>query len=156
LPRGGHMTVAPYSTAARDEQWTGTRLSAEPVRSESGADFKWGASPKLTIDATLNPDFSQIESDIPQVSVNSRFALSYPAKPAFFLEGVDLLSTPLKLVYTRSITSPAWGIRATGQSGSTAYTVLAAEDRGGGAVVLPGPEGSSLVSQDFRSLAVIA
>src|SRR5437867_2351191 len=155
LPRGSHMTVAPYSTAAREEQWTGARLSADPVRSDAGVDFKWSASPKLTIDATLNPDFSQIESDIPQVSVNSRFALSYPEKRAFFLEGVDLLSTPLRVVYTRSITSPAWGIRATGHAGSTAYTVLAAEDRGGGAVVLPGAEGSSLARQDFRSLAVI-
>ena len=155
LPRGGHMTVAPYSTAAREEQWTGARLSADPVRSDAGVDFKWSASPKLTIDATLNPDFSQIESDVPQVSVNSRFALSYPEKRAFFLEGVDLLSTPLRVVYTRSITSPAWGLRATGQAGSTAYTVLAAEDRGGGAVVLPGAEGSSLARQDFRSLAVI-
>ena len=155
LPAGGHLTLAPYSTAARDEQWTGSRLSAAPVRSDSGVDFKWNASSKLTIDATLNPDFSQIESDVPQVSVNSRFALSYPEKRAFFLEGVDLLSTPLRVVYTRSITSPAWGIRATGQSGSTAYTVLAAEDRGGGTVVLPGAEGSSLVRQDFRSLALI-
>src|SRR6476469_11146676 len=62
---------------------------------------------------------------------------------------------PLRAVYTRSITSPAWGIRATGQTGSTAYTFLATEDRGGGAVVLPGAEGSSLVRQDFRSLAII-
>ncbi len=155
LPHGSHLTVAPYSTAARDEQWTGARLAADPVRSDTGADFKWSASPRLTIDATLNPDFSQIESDVPQVSVNSRFALSYPEKRAFFLEGVDLLSTPLRVVYTRSITSPAWGIRATGQSGSTAYTILAAEDRGGGAVVLPGAEGSSFARQDFRSLVVI-
>jgi hypothetical protein len=155
LPHGSHLTIAPYSTAAREEQWTGARHAADPVRSDTGADFKWSASPKLTIDATLNPDFSQIESDIPQVSVNSRFALSYPEKRAFFLEGTDLLSTPLRVVYTRSITSPAWGIRATGQAGSTAYTLLAAEDRGGGAVVLPGAEGSSFARQDFRSLALI-
>ena len=155
LPHGGHITVAPYSTAAREEQWTGARLAADPVRSDAGADFKWSASPKLTIDATLNPDFSQIESDIPQVSVNSRFALSYPEKRAFFLEGTDLLTTPMRVVYTRSITSPAWGIRATGQSGSTAYTVLAAEDRGGGSVVLPGAEGSRLARQDFRSLVLV-
>ena len=155
LPHGSHLTAAPYSTAARDEQWTGSRLTADPLRSDTGADFKWSATPKLTIDATLNPDFSQIESDVPQVSVNSRFALSYPEKRPFFLEGVDLLSTPMRLVYTRSITSPAWGIRATGQSGSTAYTLLAVEDRGGGAVVLPGPEGSSTAPQDFRSLALI-
>ena len=155
LPRGGHITVAPYSTASRDEQRIGTDLAADPVRSDGGLDLKWNASSKLTIDATLNPDFSQIESDVPQVSVNSRFALSYPEKRAFFLEGVDLFSTPLRAVYTRSITSPAWGIRATGQTGTTAYTLLAVEDRGGGAVVLPGSEGSSFVRQDFRSLAVI-
>lgn len=155
LPRGGHLTLAPYSTAARAERRIGTGLAADPVRSNGGMDVKWSPSPKLTFDATLTPDFSQIESDVPQVSVNSRFALSYPEKRAFFLEGTDLLSTPLRAVYTRSITAPAWGIRATGQSGSTAYMLLAAEDRGGGAVVLPGAEGSSFVRQDFRSLAVI-
>jgi len=155
LPRGSHMTAAPYSTAAHDEQWTSGRLSVDPVRSDAGADFKWSASPKLTIDATLNPDFSQIESDVPQVSANSRFALSYPEKRPFFLEGVDLFSTPLRIVYTRSITAPAWGIRATGQTGSTAYTLLATEDRGGGAVVLPGAESSTTAAQDFRSLALI-
>ena len=156
LPRAGHLTVAPYTTAARDEHRIGSApLSADPVRSDGGVDVKWNASTRLTMDATLNPDFSQIESDVPQVSVNSRFALSYPEKRPFFLEGVDLFSTPLRPVYTRSITAPAWGIRATGQSGSTAYTILAAEDRGGGAVVLPGAEGSSLVRQDFRSLVLV-
>ncbi len=155
LPHGGHLTVAPYSTAARNEQRVGAGLTPDPLRSNTGADLKWNASSKLTIDATVNPDFSQIESDVPQVSVNSRFALSYPEKRAFFLEGVDLLSTPLRAVYTRSITSPAWGIRATGQTGSTAYTFLATEDRGGGAIVLPGAEQSSFVRQDFRSLALI-
>ncbi len=155
LPSGGHTTFAPYSTAARDEHQSGTRLAAEPVRSDIGGDFKWNASSRLIVDATLNPDFSQIESDVPQLSVNNRFALSYPEKRAFFLEGVDLLATPLRAVYTRSITAPAWGLRATGQSGQTAYTLLAAEDRGGGAVVLPGTEGSSLAAQDFRSLAII-
>jgi hypothetical protein len=155
LPRGGHITIAPYSTAAREEKRVGSGLSADPVRGDTGLDLKWSLSSKMTVDATLNPDFSQIESDIPQVSVNSRFAFSYPEKRAFFLEGVDLLTTPMRAVYTRSIASPAWGIRATGQTGSTAWTLLAAEDRGGGATVLPGAEGSSLVRRDYRSLALI-
>lgn len=155
LPQGGHLTFAPYSTAARDEKLVGRDLAADPLRGNGGMDMKWNLSNALTVDGTLNPDFSQIESDIPQVSANTRFALSYPEKRAFFLEGVDLLTTPLRAVYTRSITAPAWGIRTTGQSGSTAYTLLAAEDRGGGAVILPGAEGSSSVRQDFRSLALI-
>lgn len=155
LPLGGHLTLAPYTTAARNEQLVGTPLAAESLNGNAGLDMKWSASRALTIDATVNPDFSQIESDVPQVSVNSRFALSFPEKRSFFLEGVDLFSTPLKAVYTRSISSAAWGIRATGKTDTVAYTLLAAEDRGGGSVVIPGRYGSSAVPQDFRSLALI-
>lgn len=135
LPTGSHFTIVPYTTAS--SRGTG----------EIGADLKWNPSTRLTIDATVNPDFSQIESDVPQLAVDSRFALSYPEKRAFFLEGVDLLSTPLQAVYTRTITAPAWGVRATGQSGSTAYTLLVADDKGGGVTIVPGPYGSSVVTQ---------
>lgn len=155
LPGGGHMTFAPYSTAQRNERLVGSALTNEPLRSDVGIDLKWSASPTLTIDTTLNPDFSQIESDVPQLSVNNRYALSYPEKRTFFLEGVDLLSTPMRAVYTRSITSPAWGIRATGQAGSSAYTLLVAEDRGGGTIVLPSAEGSRFAPQDLRSRVLI-
>jgi hypothetical protein len=155
LPRAAHFTLAPYSTAQTTEQRTFGVLARDPVRTDAGIDLKWNASSKLTVDATLNPDFSQIESDVPQLAANNRYALSYPEKRTFFLEGTDLLSMPIRAVYTRSITSPAWGIRATGQSGPTAYTILAAEDRGGGAVVLPGNQGSQTAPQNFRSQAVV-
>ena len=159
LPAGGHLTLAPYSTAQRDEHRASDLRSpvvTDPLESDVGLDLKWSPSATLTFDGTLNPDFSQIESDIPQISVNSRFALDYPEKRTFFLEGVDLLSTPLRAVYTRAITSPAWGARATGKAGTTAYTVLLAEDRGGGTMVLPGALSSELVTQDFRSRILIA
>jgi hypothetical protein len=155
LPRGAHFTLAPYSTAQTTEQRSFAGLAREPVRTDAGLDLKWNASTKLTVDVTLNPDFSQIESDVPQLAANNRYALSYPEKRTFFLEGTDLLSMPIRAVYTRSITSPAWGVRATGQSGSTAYTILAAEDRGGGSVVLPGNQGSQLAPQNFRSQALV-
>lgn len=147
LPAGSHFTVAPYSTASVSRQ------PAVSSRQESdfGLDLKWNPSAGLTIDGTLNPDFSQIEADVPQIDVNNRFALSYPEKRTFFLEGVDLLSTPIAATYTRSIGSPAWGMRATGHAGASAYTFLVAEDRGGGSTILPGPQGSEFVSQDFRS-----
>ena len=103
----------------------------------------------------MNPDFSQIEADTAQIAVNNRFALFYPEKRPFFLEGVDLLDTPLGAVYTRSITSPRWGGRATGKVKGLAYTLLAADDRGGGSVILPGPTESSLAPQDYRSLVGI-
>jgi hypothetical protein len=155
LPRGGNVVAAPYSAAESTQRRVDERLAREPLRSDTGLDLKWNASTRLTIDATLNPDFSQIESDVPQLEINNRYALSFPEKRAFFLEGVDLLSTPVRAVYTRSITSPAWGLRATGEAGASAYTVLVAEDRGGGAVVLPSTEGSSFAPQDFRSRVLI-
>lgn len=143
LPAGSHFTIAPYATAQ-------SRIGSGQ-ESDVGLDMKWNPSARLTLDGTLNPDFSQIEADVPQIDVNNRFALSYPEKRTFFLEGVDLLSTPIAATYTRSITSPAWGMRATGHAGASAYTFLVAEDRGGGTIVLPGPQGSEFVSQDFRS-----
>ena len=66
----------------------------------------------LVLDVALNPDFSQVESDEPQTTVNRRFEVYFPEKRPFFLEGVDLLATQIPAVYTRSITSPRWGAAA--------------------------------------------
>src|SRR6185295_3351582 len=86
---------------------------------DGGLDAKWTPNADTAIDATINPDFSQIESDVAQISANERFALFYPEKRPFFLEELDLFSTPIQAVYTRTITSPRWGLRSTGQVGST-------------------------------------
>jgi Domain of unknown function (DUF5916)/Carbohydrate family 9 binding domain-like len=139
LPAGSHLNLAPYTTIA-----TTNNHQQTTTNTDLGFDLKWNPNAKLTIDGTLNPDFSQIESDRPQLAVNTRFALDQPEKRSFFLEGVDLLSTPMRAVYTRTIHAPAWGLRTTGQAGSTAYTMLLAEDRAGGAVVVPGAYGSEL------------
>lgn len=162
LPSGGHVTLTPYSAANVTERQGGVSASGRGIPagtrrfdSEQGLDVKWNPSTRLTIDATLNPDFSQIEADVPQFSVNSRFALADPEKRAFFLEGIDLLSTPIRAVYTRAITAPAWGLRATGRSDRDAWTLLLTEDRGGGSLILPGPDGSAVAPQDFRSRVAV-
>ena len=83
--------------------------SGEFVREETdvnpGANLHFGFT-NLSIDATVNPDFSQVESDAGQVTVNERFALFYAEKRPFFLEGIELFSTPNQLVYTRQIVAP--------------------------------------------------
>jgi len=149
LPTGGALFAAPYAT--------GQARQAGPVPGPSelraGADFKWTPGAGTALDATLRPDFSQIESDVAQLGVNTPFALFYPEKRPFFLEGADLFQTPLPVVYTRSIAAPAWGARATGELGRTAYTLLVTHDQGGGSAILPGPVQSSLVTQDFGSSA---
>ncbi|HSM13069.1 MAG TPA: DUF5916 domain-containing protein [Thermoanaerobaculia bacterium] len=157
LPEGSHWVVAPYAAAGRTEsaEEPGAALDRRDSSYEGGADLKWIPNPDTVIDVAINPDFSQIESDAPVITANERFAIFQPEKRPFFLESVDLFSTPINAVYTRTFTAPRWGARATGSTGRTQYTMLVGQDRGGGSVILPGSNGSDFVDQDFDSLVAI-
>jgi len=157
LPTGGGIVFAPYATAryeATPEGELGSPLERS-FEAAAGFDAKWRPDASTVIDATLNPDFSQIESDVALIAANERFALFFPEQRPFFLEGLELLQTPLQVVYTRTMTDPQWGARATGRAGGLAYTGLVVQDEGGGRVVIPRPNSSDLVDQDFRSWAGI-
>ena len=159
LPSGGHIVAAPYVSASdtampRDGE-LGAPLENGSPKGRVGVDVKYSPNADTAIDATIKPDFSQIESDTAQISANERFALFYPEKRPFFLEGVDLLQTPIQAVYTRTITDPTWGARITGKEGSVRYTALAAEDSGGGTVIIPGSNDSSAAPQDFSSTVFV-
>ncbi len=82
-----------------------------------GANLRLGLTSNLSLDATYNPDFSQIESDVSLVTVNERFALFFPEKRPFFLEGIELFATPNQLVYTRQIVDPIVGGKVTSKLG---------------------------------------
>ena len=166
LPPGRGIVVAPYLSGKSTSQGDpGFGLGPSATSGVVGADLKWRPGASQAFDLTVKPDFSQIESDAAQISANERFALFYPEKRPFFLEGRDLLSTPLQPflslstpvqpIYTRTITSPEWGGRSTGRFGHTSYTVLLANDRGGGRVILPAATGSSSALQDFRSNVLV-
>ncbi len=158
LPKGGNLVVAPYGTAKEDgvpRDGPGSALVNRPVKLDGGLDVKWTPNAVTAIDGTINPDFSQVESDVAQLSVNQRFALFYSEKRPFFLEGIDLFATPIQAVYTRTITEPSWGARVTGKAGGTSYTALVTEDRGGGSVILPGPNGSDFADQNFKSFVAV-
>ena len=83
----------------------------------------------LTIDGTVNPDFSQVESDAGLVTINQRFALFYPERRPFFLEGIELFASPNNLVYTRTIADPAGGAKFTGKFGAWTLAHLTAIDQ---------------------------
>jgi hypothetical protein len=145
--RQGELSATPYGTLAKG-------LPADAggsTEAGAGLDLRWVPGSGITLDATLRPDFSQVESDVPRLDVNARFALSHPEKRPFFMEGSELLATPIPAVYTRSISTPRWGLRAT----SPSLSVLVAGDAGGGQVVVPEPSSSQLVSQDFRSVVAL-
>lgn len=158
LPHAGHLVVAPYGTLTESgvsREGPGSPLRNDPVRGNGGLDLKWVPNESTALDAAINPDFSQVESDVAQISANNRFALFYPEKRPFFMERSQLFNSPIQAIYTRTITSPRWGARASGDAGGTAWTVLVAQDRGGGAVIVPGSASSSLAPQDFSSFVGI-
>lgn len=158
LPPGGHLVVAPFATGrstAQPRAGLGTPLAGGGAEADGGLDLKWTPAADNALDVTVNPDFSQVESDVGQIAVNNQFALFFPEKRPFFLEGVDLLDTPIQAVYTRTITDPRWGLRDTGKVGAAAFTLLVTEDAGGGSVIVPGPTGSGLALQDFSSRVLI-
>jgi hypothetical protein len=121
---------------------------------EPSLDAKWRVSPATVFDAALNPDFSQVDLDTPQLSSNRQFAVSFPEKRPFFLEGIDILDSPLTAIYTRSVTDPAWGARGT-HRGSWDGALLTASDDGGGFVVLPGAYSAQYAPQSFDSHVTI-
>ena len=95
---------------------------------QPGGNLRWGLSQNLNATGTVNPDFSQVEADIAQVTVNQRFALFFPEKRPFFLEGLEQFDTPNRLIYTRQIVSPVAGAKLTGKLGGTNVAYLAAAD----------------------------
>jgi hypothetical protein len=83
----------------------------------------------LSLNGTINPDFSQVEADVGQVTLNERFALFYPEKRPFFLDGLELFDTPGQLIYTRQIVAPVAGAKLAGKAGEwNIATILAADD----------------------------
>jgi Domain of unknown function (DUF5916) len=159
LPAGGGIVIAPYLSGSYEGEPAaepGAKLDYGDPRPSIGFDAKWRPAAGTVLDVTVNPDFSQIESDVALITANERFALSYPEKRPFFLEGVELLATPIAAVSTRSLTAPQWGARATFKGDALAFTALAAQDEGGGQVILPGATSSTFAAQDFRSWATIA
>lgn len=103
-------------------------LSSGDPKIEGGLTVRWGITPDLTANLTINPDFSQIESDVLQLDVNNRFALFFPEKRPFFLEGADYFKTPLDVVFTRTVADPEVGVKLTGKRGNHTFGVFMAED----------------------------
>jgi hypothetical protein len=133
LQRGVVTELQPFITGTVD----GTRqddasYSYGSADVEPGANLRFGFT-NISIDATVNPDFSQVETDASQVTVNERFALFYPEKRPFFLEGIELFATPNQLVYTRQIGDPIGGGKVTGKVGKTGVAFLSAADDTGDA-----------------------
>jgi hypothetical protein len=141
------LTVRPSLTLRHDTA-SGPDAPDHPSRPyDTSLDVKWRPRAELVVDATINPDFSQVALDVPQLAGNSRFALYFPEKRPFFFESADLLRTPTEAFYTRSYTQPRWGLRGTWRDADGAGTAMVLNDQGGGLVLLPGAYGTDTAAQ---------
>jgi hypothetical protein len=122
-------------------------LGRGKIDDQYGLTAKWGVTPNLILNGTINPDFSQIEADVAQLEINRRFALYYPEKRPFFLEGADFFLTPVQAVFTRTVADPLWGTKLTAKTGRTAMGFFADQDRMTN-LVFPSNQGSTQGSLD--------
>jgi hypothetical protein len=119
-----------------------------------GVTVRWGVTPNLTLSGTANPDFSQVEADVAQLDVNTRFALFYPEKRPFFLEGVDFFATPIEAVFTRTVADPYGGAKLTGKVGANSLGVFVAVDRINN-LLFPSNQGSDSTSLDDEATTTV-
>ncbi|MDL5031213.1 DUF5916 domain-containing protein [Pelomonas sp. APW6] len=138
------VELRPELTLRRHEE----RSAATPFMRQNdanlGLELKWRPRADWVIDATLNPDFSQVELDVPQLTGNTRFALQLTEKRPFFLESQDVTgkgqpdesgqARGLAAFYSRAITDPNWGLRATWRGAEAEGTFLSLRDKGGGRI----------------------
>ena len=129
LKRGLVLEATPTVTAHADRSPTINNGNYQR-KADLGGDARWGIRQNLTINGTINPDFSQVEADVGQVLLNERFALFYPEKRPFFLDGLELFDSPNQLIYTRQIVAPLGGAKLTGKlRGTNVASMVVGDDR---------------------------
>jgi hypothetical protein len=140
---GSHnFQINPYALAQNERKLvdldpTDPFFSSRHVEGTAGGEVKLVVKDSIVLDGTVNPDFSDIESDQPQFTVDQRFPVYFPELRPFFLENASYFNTPITLVYTRNIAHPEYGLRMTGKAGRNNLGVFAIDDRLPGEAVAP-------------------
>jgi hypothetical protein len=125
------ITYGISQTRAPSNQWNDA-----VKKGDVGLSGKFGITSNITLDGTINPDFSQVESDAFQVEINQRFPIFYSEKRPFFMEGMGLFNIAgtggdgnmRTAVHTRRIINPSWGSKVTGTAGKLTFGLLNASD----------------------------
>lgn len=158
IQAGNNFQVTPTLTISKQDEkpdvpgdWESGDVDVEP-----GLDIRWGITQDIVLNATVNPDFSQVESDAGQLDVNNTFSLFYPEKRPFFLDGASYFDTSnFNFVHTRNIAEPDVGLKLTGKTNEHSYGVMLANDNNT-SFLLPSNEGSDIATLDEKSDIAIA
>ena len=150
-----NVQITPTLTALRNDSkpqvpgdWDNGDLDTE-----IGLDLRWGLTNDAVINATINPDFSQIETDSLELDVNTTFSIYYAEKRPFFLDGASYFKSSLfELLYTRTIAEPTLGAKLTGKTGDHSYALMLADDDNSN-ILLPTNQGSGFASLNKKTNA---
>ena len=159
LTTSRNIEILPTATAIQYGEIDPTRpgfVNQDPDP-DFGINVKYGVTSNLTADFTVNPDFSQIESDRPQIEVNQRFPLFFSELRPFFVEGAEIfaMQAPVTFVHTRTIVDPDYGAKLTGQIGRVSLGVLTANDQAPGRVEDPNDPAFDETAQTFIGRALV-
>ena len=146
-------TVTAQRTDMRDDPLTEPMQNGD-IETEAGLNLRWGITPDLTANLAINPDFSQVEADVAQLDVNNQFALFFPEKRPFFLEGADYFRSPINAVFTRTVADPTVGAKISGKRGDHTFGFFAAQDDLTN-LIFPGAFGSDSESLPISNTAVV-
>lgn len=155
---GRNLEIVPTVTAGGTQE----RIDFPDGEFETADDYadlgmtaRWGVTPNLTLSGAVNPDFSQVEADVREVDINSPFALFYPEKRPFFMEGADFFESHMDAVYTRMVYDPAYGAKLSGKEGSHTMGAFVVRDDQTH-LLLPGVQSSDLAELEGESTAAVA
>lgn len=156
---GKNIEVLPYAISTQsgvinDNSNANSEFINDEVKGNFGFNIKYGITSNITSDFAYNPDFSQVESDAGIISANNTFAFAYNEKRPFFLEGANIFSSPLFVVYTRAINNPQYAFKLTGKVGKTEFGYLTAYDKQS-PFIIPFAEYSDFLLTDRKSLSNI-
>ncbi|NQY49274.1 MAG: carbohydrate binding family 9 domain-containing protein [Colwellia sp.] len=158
IKQGKNFQLTPTLTVSRKDEkpdlpgeWKNGDIEVEP-----GLDVRWGLTQDIVLNATVNPDFSQVEADAGQLDVNNTYSLFYPEKRPFFLDGASYFdTTSFNFVHTRNIADPDVGLKLTGKTGEHSYGLMLADDSNT-SFLMPGNQGSDIATLDEKSNVAIA
>ncbi|MEE9268627.1 MAG: DUF5916 domain-containing protein [Candidatus Krumholzibacteria bacterium] len=146
---GRKLEILPYAISdqvgrAQDIDDPTSAFQNDDANVDGGVGIKYGLTTNLTLDGTINPDFSQVESDEAQISLNLTSAIFLDEKRPFFLEGADIFRSKVRTVHTRTLNDPKAAGKVTGKAGKYTVGFISAQDDNTSFPV-PFEEGSSLV-----------
>ena len=152
--QGNNLIITPAVVASGSESRNSDDSWERDDNVEASLDVRWGITPDLLLNATINPDFSTVETDRAQLNINNTFALFNQEKRPFFLDNADYFDSNYNLVYTRNINAPNYGAKLTGRHNDHSFGVFLTDDSSTH-ILIPGNRGSSVAEIEGESKAAV-